>query len=251
MAPKYSSLLLGNPDMQKVPVYVKVNERDNGNTDIVYAFFYGYNGATNVLYDTIHIGAHYADLEHITVTLDINDELKSVYYSAHSGGELVPAHKVKTENGHPVVYIAEKSHASYPDKGTYVRIYGFGNDKTGDRYKWTPEKFIHMRELSDPLYDPKIHGFMRFRGSYGYDSVSDMGQRDWETELELDEIQGIYISTKVYTLITYIVHTLSIIIVAAVTYFVRGTGVYGAVLKLLASLVAQVISYNLISVNKS
>ncbi len=144
---KYKSLYKGNPNVDKVPYIVKVNDLGNGKSQIIFFFFFGYNGETRVLKDLIKIGKHYSDIEHIYMIVD-NDilnksnnktealkSIESVYYAAHSGGETFKLKDLEKENDSIVVYIASRSHASYTKAGLYLRYFGFGNDYTEKYYK--------------------------------------------------------------------------------------------------------------------
>ena len=106
-------------------------------TYLQYWFFYVYNNWEN---------EHEGDWEMITVELDKDMIPQRVGYSQHTkvpsiwkGGEVVPWEKVE-ENGHPVVYVAKGSHASYPTSGSTNVPYPLG-DKVFWGIDWHPGNF--------------------------------------------------------------------------------------------------------------
>ena len=106
-------------------------------TYLQYWFFYVYNNWEN---------EHESDWEMITVELDKDMIPQRVGYSQHTkvpsiwkGGEVVPWEKVE-ENGHPVVYVAKGSHASYPTSGSTNVPYPLG-DKVFWGIDWHPGNF--------------------------------------------------------------------------------------------------------------
>ncbi len=148
---------------------------------IHYIFFYGYNGAYRIAPIGFHIkdvGAHEADIEHVTVQVDETTKtIDRVYFSAHSdeGGW----HSDNAFEGtHPVIYVARGSHANYPKKGIYVRIFGFANDVTQHGMRWTPQ-IVRLYLQNDERFNPHTMGWMYHRGTYGKDAVSSLSTRDW------------------------------------------------------------------------
>jgi len=83
---------------------------------ITYWFFYAFNdGPTQGKFDGVD--DHEGDWERISVRLDGNNRATAVAYYQHEGHTEVPWSKVHTQNGHPVVYSAKGSHASYTRPG--------------------------------------------------------------------------------------------------------------------------------------
>lgn len=171
--------LRGNSNISNVPFYVNYYY-ENNYIFINYMFFYGYNAVTTVLGGLIATGEHFSDIEHITVKVNTaTQKIVDVYYGAHSGGELVS--DFPSENGHPIVYIAKGTHASYPTEGLRIRYYGFGSDHTLKAMRWSPTKLII---LFDPKYqknqyNPDTMGFLMFRGNMGRSHVSNMIDKSW------------------------------------------------------------------------
>lgn len=149
------------------PVYVTWS-RHNNKIYIVYVFIYGFNGAYPVSMPVK--GEHDFDLEHITLELNENKQLERIFFAAHgsSEGSWLPAnHKSITYEGtHPVVYVARTGHGSYPESGTYVRIYGFGNDITCTTKKWMPQ-LVLVYPPKDPRFDPNTMGWAAHSGNFG------------------------------------------------------------------------------------
>jgi hypothetical protein len=91
------------------PVYWEPH-KDQGRTAYVYWFFYGSN-------DLLLGNKHEGDWERIAVRLD-GDEPVAVTFFGHGGDPCtVPWDESERSDGHPVVYSARGSHASYPITG--------------------------------------------------------------------------------------------------------------------------------------
>ncbi len=96
---------------------------------IVYIFLYRVNPGYSTCGHTMG-SYHTGDVEHVTV-LHGKDGPQRMYFAAHGStqGRWVDWEDVeKTKDGHPIVYVSKGSHASYPRKGRYVRVFGFAND---------------------------------------------------------------------------------------------------------------------------
>lgn len=107
--------------------------------DLVYIVTFTWNGT---------LEEHAFDKEEIIVRLmKINtDDYKiiRVFGSAHGNGfwYLVEKNDVEFENGHPVMYSANESHAMYNRPRLYKRIFNFGSDRTGKDIRWAPSEFV-------------------------------------------------------------------------------------------------------------
>lgn len=81
------------------------------------------------------MGYHVNDIEYVSIYTK-SDRPSWVYFSAHSFGQgtwkLLDECETNS-NGDLIVYVALNSHANYPHKGTYWRIFGFANDKCSDK----------------------------------------------------------------------------------------------------------------------
>ena len=134
-----------------------------GWTLLQYWFTFFYNDWENT---------HEGDWEHITVALDELGTVVGVAYAQHGYEFLVPAHAVERVAGHPVVYTALGSHASYPESGsTFVYV---GTDRhPGDGAVYVPEDAGLSGEAYDLVLLPRMsdsgdeHSWVRFGGSWG------------------------------------------------------------------------------------
>jgi hypothetical protein len=116
---------LGQPretEQNLVPVYAHVIEEAD-EIDIQYFFFYSHNGA--IVKSLSKAGVHEGDWEHITVRVSkLSFSIIAVYMAAHSNEGRWYTEKASVfgsgrgysvnETGHPVIWAAVYSHASYP-----------------------------------------------------------------------------------------------------------------------------------------
>ncbi|MCP4569687.1 MAG: Vps62-related protein [FCB group bacterium] len=117
---------------EKAKCYARIRRAPHCNYkwDILYVFFFPYNGNLSVG------GAHEGDWEHITIRVDDDAEnIEKIYYSAHHHeGKWIYSHGQDNKDGfklekdeivpiatHPIVYSAKDSHASYPSPGRKAR----------------------------------------------------------------------------------------------------------------------------------
>lgn len=91
----------------------------SGLVNIEYWIFYPYN-------DGFSIFNHESDWEHVRVTIDPKGNggqgtATEVKLSAHKGGTILKVGdaKLKMEGTHPVAYVANGTHANYPQPGTF------------------------------------------------------------------------------------------------------------------------------------
>ncbi|KAJ9558459.1 hypothetical protein OSB04_013073 [Centaurea solstitialis] len=97
-------------------------------TDIALWIFYPFNGPARVKVGIINaslgkIGEHIGDWEHLTLRVsNYNGELKSVYFSEHSGGQLINSSEIEFEKGNkPVAYASLHGHAFYAKPGLVLQ----------------------------------------------------------------------------------------------------------------------------------
>jgi hypothetical protein len=194
-----NSAFRGNSNINDVPYIVKVNDNKDGTSNIIYFFFFGYNGDTRVFFNLFGIGKHFSDIEHIVIKVDNNkfinndkiiDSIISVFYSEHSGGRLVKRNDLKFENDKVIVYLANRTHAAYPQEGLYIRFFGFGNDRTEKFYRWTPNEMVYAIE------DNFIN---TFKNNLGGEHVSGFADKSYYNGGdEENEPEGIYINHFIY-----------------------------------------------------
>lgn len=174
-----------------------------------YLFFYGYNApyplqfgpllfAVDDKYDIQN--AHEADLEHITMQVDVaTGEVDRIFFAAHGSAEGAWVQKSVVQwssgqspsgvpAGHPIVYSARFSHASYWKEGIWVRVFGMANDYTAKGRVWVPEVRRLLRgapftnssgvDVEDG-YDPATMSWAIFCGEYGIRGVNSMRFQSW------------------------------------------------------------------------
>jgi hypothetical protein len=85
-------------DLRDVPLYAHVLKAGAYEFYLTYVHMYAYNGRLPVLGGLFHAGAHFADMEHVTMhvrfdtgTFSDAPTLLRVYYSRHSGGVWINA----------------------------------------------------------------------------------------------------------------------------------------------------------------
>jgi hypothetical protein len=158
------------------------------------------------------VGAHYGDLEHISIVLDATTrQIIELYYGAHSSeqGRWMKPTEVEFEGDRPVVYSALGSHASYNKPGVVFRFFGFGNDITNKGLKWDPpmEQVLLDAETG---FNKTNMGWMYFGGAIGKDGVSSLAGRDFIKQGDdknvkpptiISNFEMTYIQTLFYTIL--------------------------------------------------
>jgi hypothetical protein len=102
----------------------------SGAWDFQYWFFYPYNGDITTGADFEHEG----DFEHVTVRVHPNfKSVQEVFYHVHNTESTwrQPGEYQSTEDGHPVVYSARHTHATYWSPGKQART-ALPDDHTSD-----------------------------------------------------------------------------------------------------------------------
>ena len=110
---QYVKLRVARPDL-KNRVYGRAVE-DNGRLWLQYWLWYFYNDYSLAL----GAGLHEGDWEMVQLRMR-GDEPDIAVYAQHSHAEKRPWTEVETEDGHPVVYVARGSHASYFEAGYHT-----------------------------------------------------------------------------------------------------------------------------------
>lgn len=116
-------------NLQDASVYIHVKPMLGATfTDLAVWVFYPFNGAAKAKVEFLtiklgKIGEHVGDWEHVTLRIsNFNGELKSVYFSEHSGGTWMSASGLEFQNGNkPVVYSSWHGHAAYPKAGDFLQ----------------------------------------------------------------------------------------------------------------------------------
>lgn len=147
-------------------------------TLITYYFFYGENMALTCFGgcfpNSKRLGYHKNDVERVSILYDQMGSPQYVYFFAHSKGQgmWLPWSKCeKFGDDGLVIYVALNSHASYPRPKTYVRVFGFANDKCSNKgkvvrpiYQPSNETTNYMKITEVPTKPPQtsITTFQRF-----------------------------------------------------------------------------------------
>jgi hypothetical protein len=123
----------GSLDPAQWKVYGHVYKNSIGGLNLQYWFFYPYN-------DNASWGNHEGDWETIIVRLNSDDTVNGVYFCAHGDcSTFRSANNVSwLDNTHPVAWVADGSHASYPDESLCDdEEFGiFKSCQTADSYRW-------------------------------------------------------------------------------------------------------------------
>ena len=152
-----------HPSEWKAYVHVKKSTAVRNGYDIQYWFFYAYN-------DSVGSFNHEGDWEHITISVNKNLQFVEAIYAQHEYYSRYNRNQLTfLRNTHPVVYVADGSHASYPRAGGFrIRnpINAAVNDYTynGGPVWDTAGKLIHVGEKNYPLNQQY---FIQYGGRWG------------------------------------------------------------------------------------
>ncbi|XP_050208269.1 hypothetical protein At1g04090-like [Mercurialis annua] len=121
--------LIKKGNLQETEVYLHVKPMFGATfSDIAIWFFYPFNGPAKAKIDRINlplgmIGQHVGDWEHMTLRVsNFNGELRSVFFSQHSGGSWVTASELEFQNGNRIVgYSSLNGHAMYSKPGLVLQ----------------------------------------------------------------------------------------------------------------------------------
>jgi hypothetical protein len=88
----------------------------------------------------VRTGRHEGDWELVQVGVGEGGRPVEVIYAQHRGGERCAWSEVERRDGHPVVYVARGSHASYLRAGTRDRTWPDSNDEADGRGRAVPPR---------------------------------------------------------------------------------------------------------------
>ncbi|MEU0466564.1 hypothetical protein ABZ215_21390 [Amycolatopsis sp. NPDC006131] len=144
------------PDDAPPPMYWEHHRADDERSAYVYWFFYGRNELRPA--GTPVGNTHEGDWERVAVQLR-NGEPVAVTFFGHGAEPCsVPWADLDHDDGHPVVYSAKGSHASYPSKGWHV---------SGATFDWTSQGNL-WRTQPRALDGEPWYGY---RGAWGAQSL--------------------------------------------------------------------------------
>ena len=148
-----------NKDKYNSTIYANVFKTSNENVIIQYWFFYIFNDGKH--------NDHEGDWEIIQIILDENEIPIFTGYSQHYTGRARHWSKTIREGTHPIIYIAQDSHASYFDNGNdgyhspEVDNCGLtGDESTGNSIKYYPQKDYSLELLNNQEW-------LHFNGYWG------------------------------------------------------------------------------------
>jgi hypothetical protein len=160
-----------------ITIYAKVVEDDTHYYITYYMIF-----LNNIGYDIgcwKNVGEHLYDLEHITMKIKkYNESIETVFFSAHSDGEMKKEKDLEWKNSRIVVYVAKGSHAMYNRGGTIYRIWFAANDKCGQHISFSHNELKLLENNDNWVY---------FNGKMSQDGGSLMGSRYWFNEPWLEQ----------------------------------------------------------------
>ncbi|MCW4019440.1 MAG: Vps62-related protein [Candidatus Bathyarchaeota archaeon] len=146
------------------PAYVHI-VNEGGSTVIQYWLFYAYNNGP--------LNNHQGDWEVIQVFLDSSANPTDVLLSQHGNGENAVWNDVEKLQNHPVIYVAEGSHANY--FRSFQGKIGVENDVVGNNGKTISSADLTLVMLGEPGNHPADQSWLDFPGRWGY----------WGTEEEI------------------------------------------------------------------
>jgi hypothetical protein len=130
--------------------YVNVSTGGSG-TVIQYWLFYAYNNGP--------LNDHQGDIEVVQVFLDASGNPTRALYSQHLAGENAAWSDVETVGTHPVVYVAQGSHANY--FRSYQGKIGIENDVVGSDGLTINPTNLNLTMLTN-------QGWLKYQGRWGY-----------------------------------------------------------------------------------
>lgn len=171
------------------PIYCNVFPHSENPTTVLvinYCLFFHNNKGK-----VFSVGAHVADIEHVSVEIDIGTGDAIRYYFGRHGQEegawieADDAELTKTDDGRVHVYCARGSHGFYHEGGqqTFSRFYGFGNDVvSSDEGRHLGDDTATVLDTADGVLDvsaPDPHAFLAFQGDLGDGHVTNFTAKAW------------------------------------------------------------------------
>jgi hypothetical protein len=175
---------LGSRQISRVVRY------DDGRTFLVYAVFFAFNDAVDVL-GCLHAGAHQADLEFVVIDLGAHgnpEKAEKVWLSQH--GDLVPhtpSQLLTDDADAATVFVAKGTHAMYTRAKRHRLFAGAAYDETRAGARWRPDIF-HIVRPDDRAFSTADMGFTLYAGDMGDGHVSGFAsQNTWTDPLTATE----------------------------------------------------------------
>lgn len=137
-------------------VYGRVAPAVGGGTWLQYWLFFSWQDQDRGI---VRMGRHAGDWEMVQYRLDKRARPVEAVYAQHSGAERCAWQSVQQRKGHPVIYAARGSHASYLRAGIRDRTWPDPNDEVDGRGVVTQPRLVRVTEISP--------GWMRWPGRWG------------------------------------------------------------------------------------
>jgi hypothetical protein len=145
-----------DPTDTRPAVYGHAGPARAGGTWLQYWLFSAYQDQDRGI---VRTGRHAADWETVQYRVDARGRLLEAVYAQHSGAERCGAATVERASGHPIVYAAHGSHASYFHAGTRDRMWPDPNDEADGR-----GRAVHPRVVPITRDSPR---WMTYAGPWG------------------------------------------------------------------------------------
>ena len=137
-------------------VYGRVSPSKEGGAWLQYWLFYRGQDQDRGI---VRTGRHAGDWEMVQYRLNPGGHPVEAVYSQHSGAERCSWQTVESRRGHPVIYAARGSHASYLRPGARDRTWPDPNDEANGRGRVVRPGLVRITESSPP--------WMRWPGRWG------------------------------------------------------------------------------------
>jgi hypothetical protein len=131
----------------------------SGSTQTIqYWLFYAFNNGP--------LNEHQGDIEVIQIFLDNSNNPQHALYSQHGAGENAAWTDVEKQDTHPIVYVAQGSHANYfrPYQGKM----GIESDIVSNDGKTITHTDLNLVLLGEPNSHPPEQSWLDFAGRWGY-----------------------------------------------------------------------------------
>lgn len=146
----------GRGDDRRPAAYARIAPRAAGGAWLQYWLYYP---AQDQDRGVVRTGRHEGDWELVQIDVDPGGRAREVVYAQHRGGERCAWSEVERRGGHPVVYAALGSHASYLRAGVRDRLWPDPNDEANGRGRVVRPRLVRVSADSPP--------WMRWPGRWG------------------------------------------------------------------------------------
>lgn len=180
------SVYAGDLNSERFQIYAHAFRGDHNGIKIQYWVFFPYNEAPSVGGVKLN---HEADWEHVTLTLNEDHSIRSIYYASHNNeGKSFTVNELSFSDGsgedsdsydeekgrtHPVVYLALGTHASFPTAGTQNRGWYLPNDYTGKGKLYQGMgRTLNVGEWKHPLNGQSFIDYTGLWGEIGTNIIS-------------------------------------------------------------------------------